>query len=361
MQVSKKDVLKYLPPFKSANVLIKKNQHVNDIVNGVIETHDLYFKDYDNIVDFFDARDVEKIAANLFNFLKTNVPYKIESEHFQTLRSPAAILSLPADCKSYALFIGGVIDAINRMGGGIDFVYRFASYDAKSKIPEHVFIVLFPNTKNEIWVDPVLNYLDERKNPYFYTDKKSNDMALYAVSGINKNAVGSINLNSVGEFFSGLFAGGKPNPNDWQGWDKMDRAPNGASAAYWTLTDGDSIQNEYINVTNWIAAHKPNGYETMRATAKITHGISADAFDKAFVEKALRAGATDSKGSANFNDLFNEIFGLFGGGGVDAGGGDFGGRDNDFNSGGGVNVPQTGSSPILPLAIGAAVLYFILK
>ena len=44
---------------------------------------------------------------------------------------------------------------------------------------------------------------------------------------------------------------GKPNPNDWQGWNALDsknRQPIGTSVVYWILNDGDSIQNEALNI-----------------------------------------------------------------------------------------------------------------
>jgi len=47
-----------------------------------------------------------------------NVPYDIESSAHQTLRSPAAIISLPigADCKSYSLFVNGIFSSLCRKG-----------------------------------------------------------------------------------------------------------------------------------------------------------------------------------------------------------------------------------------------------
>lgn len=48
---------------------------------------------------------------------------------------------------------------------------------------------------------------------------------------------------------------GKPNPNDWQGWVALDSKnghPIGTSAVTWILKDGQSIQNEALNILQYI-------------------------------------------------------------------------------------------------------------
>jgi len=60
---------------------------------------------------------------------------------------------------------------LNEEGYYFPFAYRFASYNAFSKMFGHVFIVVYPNTKHEIWIDPVLESFDDRtKTPYYYKD-----------------------------------------------------------------------------------------------------------------------------------------------------------------------------------------------
>ena len=123
-------------------------------------------------------------ARNIWNFLKSNVPYYIESNNNQTLRSPSAIVALPGDCKSYALFANGVLDSLNRKGiFQVPLAFRFAGYKDSSKEPQHVFAVMYPGTKKEIWIDPVLARFNEKRQPSFYKDKKIK-MALIALSGV---------------------------------------------------------------------------------------------------------------------------------------------------------------------------------
>lgn len=48
---------------------------------------------------------------------------------------------------------------------------------------------------------------------------------------------------------------GRPNPNDWQGWNALDQKeqkPIGTSVTGWIIKDGQSIQNEALNILSYI-------------------------------------------------------------------------------------------------------------
>lgn len=50
----------------------------------------------------------------------------------------------------------------------------------------------------------------------------------------------------------------QPNPNDWQGWNAQDARlgyPFGTSTINWIINDGDSIQNESLNILQWIQTY----------------------------------------------------------------------------------------------------------
>jgi len=182
--VSKSAVLQKLSPFNNFRKVVSADQTVTDIIDGILETHNQYFSEYDKISDFFVGDSEIETARNIFNFLKSNVPYYIESNNNQTLRSPSAIVALPGDCKSYALFANGVLDSLNRKGiFQIPLSFRFAGYKNNSREPQHVFAVMYPGTKKEIWIDPVLSKFNEKREPTFYKDKKIK-MALIALSGV---------------------------------------------------------------------------------------------------------------------------------------------------------------------------------
>ena len=192
--ISKNVVLQKLAPFNNFKKVLIEDQNTGDIIQGILDNHDNYESQYDKISDLFiDDNEVET-AKNVFKFLKDNVPYYVEPIEKQTLRSPSAIISIKegADCKSYASFINGIMSSLNRKGiFKVPLAYRFASYRYDTREPQHVFAVLYPGTKNEVWVDPVLNKFDQRKEPVFIKDKKIK-MALIAMSGTTNNSTATL-------------------------------------------------------------------------------------------------------------------------------------------------------------------------
>jgi hypothetical protein len=302
--ISKNKILSVLPEFKNSEIVLKKKQGVEDIVKGILKTHNQYFTDYDLISDFFYRGGIEDTCKYIFDFLKQNVPYEIESENYQTLRSPGAILHFPGDCKSYALFSNGVLDSLRRKGKlKCDLIYRFAGYGVFTDYIEHVFCVC-KTGKNEIWLDPVLNDYNEKKQPNYTVDKKINNMALVGISGINEigavpqqfmgrplnlqslipqpsnpkttkteNALSTVSdlaalvpgwgtaISSVLKIFKGF--GSVPNPNDWMGWERLETGvgqPVGTGAQTWVMMDGDDARNEAVNILSWI---QNKGIETV--------------------------------------------------------------------------------------------------
>jgi hypothetical protein len=183
--ISKNFILGILPPFQNKQNVILENQNVSDIITGILNTHKKYAKDYDKIYKYFIGEDLEQTGRNIFDFLKNNVPYFIESNEFQYLKSPASIISTKGDCKSFALFACGCLQAFARnQNPDLEVYYRFASYDPFNKTPEHVYCVV-KEYGQEYWIDPVLDRFNQRKEPYFYKDKKLNTMALVGLSGID--------------------------------------------------------------------------------------------------------------------------------------------------------------------------------
>lgn len=280
--VSGKTILNNLPLFKNEYIEITESQSVNDIMQAIKKAHKLHAKDYDKIYQYFIGIDEFETCENIFDFLRANTKYFIESEEQQTVKSPAAILhEKNIDCKNYSLFAGGVLDAINRSGKMyIPYVYRFVSDSIFSTTPNHVFICAFPNDANgEIWIDaiPQIKRFNDRINFFYSTDKKYNTM-LYSVSGVNNKIGFTINdaanvaqssgdpvamaAGTVVNLLANLF-GNKPNPNDWMGWGALDSkigAPFGTNAQNWVINDGDSVQNEALNIVRWIEA---NGIESV--------------------------------------------------------------------------------------------------
>ena len=194
------DLLRKLDSFKNHQEIISYNQTTSDIINAILKTHNKYLNNYDQIFSYFNEGNVYNTARRIFNYLKNNIRYVIEPDNLQTVKSPAAFLATAksgSDCKNLSLFYAGCLDAFRRNTGiNFDLAFRFASYDG-TNIPEHVFVVINPNTENEIWCDAVLNNFNQKKQPTYFKDKKIKNMALMALSGIQQQQQQNIKINGV--------------------------------------------------------------------------------------------------------------------------------------------------------------------
>jgi hypothetical protein len=166
-----------LDPYQGKADKIVEEQTTGDIIEALLKAHREHVSDYAKISSFFAGGSKRDVARKIYNFLRKNVKYRIESSNRQTVTSPASLLALGrGDCKHYSLFSAGILQNL-----GIPFAFRFASYKPFDRQPQHVFVVVDPNTDREIWIDPVISSFDYKK-PYTYAiDKK---MAVYKISGI---------------------------------------------------------------------------------------------------------------------------------------------------------------------------------
>lgn len=164
-------LLNKLKPYQKKQVLLYNNQSTSDIITTLLNSHKLYASEYDKIAKYFWTGTARGTAHKIFNFLKINVPYRIESDARQTIKSPSAILSGAGDCKHYSSWIGGIMSALCRQGKKIDWCYRFANYKLFGTTPHHVFCVI-KTPYGEIWCDPVLHSFDYKKPYVNKIDKK---------------------------------------------------------------------------------------------------------------------------------------------------------------------------------------------
>ncbi len=183
--MQKNILLGRLKSFGGNSKMLVRDQQVPDIISAMLSAHKLYAQEYDKISQDFYSGDGIQTAKKIFEFLKKNVRYKIESDKNQRIMSPSAILSLGKnDCKNYALFTMGILDSLKRKGLiNNKIYYRFASYKLLDEIPHHVFAVIQDQNGNEYFIDPVLSKFNERKTYYHKIDKEPT-MPLYSVSGI---------------------------------------------------------------------------------------------------------------------------------------------------------------------------------
>jgi hypothetical protein len=196
--ISREQILNKLPPFYNRRDILVNDQDVSDIITGILTTHAQYANQYDKIAPYFIGSNNYQTGANIWHFLKNNVRYKVEPESMQMLKAPAAIVTEiinnrvnTSDCKNMSLFTGGILAAINRAGGRINWCYRFGSYKFLDKMPQHVFCVINPDTNKEIWIDAVLPTYNNKKAYYYKIDKKPKNMALISLAGTDdENIIG---------------------------------------------------------------------------------------------------------------------------------------------------------------------------
>ena len=175
--MKRQSLLNNLPVYKGKQKVLLQDQSTKNIIDEIIKAHYLYAADYKKISKNFEGANDLQTGKNVFNFLKENVRYIVDSEENQKIKSPAAIIATGAcDCKCYSLFIGGILGAMK-----IPFVYRFASYN-KNKNLGHVFVVMYYYGK-EIFIDPVIEKFNDKK-PYTYKV----DKMITSISGIGKKA-----------------------------------------------------------------------------------------------------------------------------------------------------------------------------
>jgi len=152
--------------------LVVEDQTTRDIIRQILSKHMACAGDYDRIAGLFACSDILDTCKLLYNFCRENIDYFEESGDRQYASAPATILRRGhADCKGYALFCAGVLDALKRQGKPIDWCYRFANDRFWTKRPGHVFVVVKTHP-GEIWIDPVLSEFDYHKFYFNWEDKK---------------------------------------------------------------------------------------------------------------------------------------------------------------------------------------------
>lgn len=185
-------------------MMVVEDQQVPDIIRRMMVKHTKTTGDYDRIYQQFDNGSVRDICYRLWKFCRNNFKYVIEDEEAQYVSSPITMLTDGAvDCKNYALFIGGILDAMKRHGKKLTWEFRYASYRIL-RDPGHVFIVVNPRT-DDIWVDPVLDEFDYHLF-YWHAINKKPKTASKAIAGISRS-VGSAEsdlLSNLKEYSDGV-------------------------------------------------------------------------------------------------------------------------------------------------------------
>lgn len=189
--------------------LIKEDQSTKDIMKQILRKHSACTGQYDLIAYQFAGGDQEDICRRLFNFCKKQIRYEEESTDGQYASAPVTILRRGyADCKGYALFIGGILDALNRKGENFDWCYRFATDKLFRYLPSHVFIVV-KTDQAEIWIDPVLSNFNYHKWYFFHVDRQPKNISQSGSSKIGCAGSCNCGCDSVGRIHRRTLSGGR--------------------------------------------------------------------------------------------------------------------------------------------------------
>jgi hypothetical protein len=141
---------------KNINKVLTTNGNTSDIINSVMWAYD---NENDPQIKEFAGQFVgvldEDTFRNIWNFLRTKIKYKADSEGSsgEMIRTPARlIVDGTGDCKSYSLFTAVCLRWL-----GIPLVFRFVSYGTKQEAT-HVYVVAKSRQSNkEIVIDAVAN------------------------------------------------------------------------------------------------------------------------------------------------------------------------------------------------------------
>jgi hypothetical protein len=177
-------ILKLLPKPNYRSKLINGWQNTDDIVKAIQQQHIENLQAADKIKHLFCDKDERTTARNIFDFLKSEIEYKVEPASKQTTKTLQRFVADGGDCKHFALFANTILQQCGFKG-----IYRFAGYRDRRNL-QHVYTYL---PKSNTVLDAVLPSFDTEKP---YTTKKDINMSLYKLSGVD-NEIGKISFDQI--------------------------------------------------------------------------------------------------------------------------------------------------------------------
>ena len=122
----------------------------------------------------FKGKNPQDTCKKIFDYIKSNFTYVADGGE-QIIKLPSALLRKKVgDCKSYSLFTSSILENLK-----IPYKFVYASYSS-NPIPQHVYVV----TENGCIIDVVYGTFNEEKKP---TYKYTQDMNVRYMSGIGSH------------------------------------------------------------------------------------------------------------------------------------------------------------------------------
>jgi len=160
-------------------VLLHEKGETRDIIRVILKTAPVSLEDTRDFVRYIRSDNVYNTCRRIWDFLKSNIKYKIDPSGDQYIQTPAYTwYRKRGDCKSYSIFISSMLKNL-----GITHRFRFVSFKTADKTITHVYIVV-PDKGKTIIMDVVMPGFD-REQPYIF--KTDYTMAkIYQLSGIGQ-------------------------------------------------------------------------------------------------------------------------------------------------------------------------------
>ena len=127
-----------------------ENGNTNDIIATILSADEICAEYTKKFAPYLKGKDVLETCHNIWEFVKTQIPYKLDPEGYQFIKSPGKLWTdKSGDCKSFSIFCASILKNL-----GINYGYRFASYKSDDPTPTHVYVYV-PFKYGEIIVDAV--------------------------------------------------------------------------------------------------------------------------------------------------------------------------------------------------------------
>ena len=228
-----------------------KSGYNRDIITTIENSEKEAIQQAQGIAYEFKGDTIKNSSLKIFDFLKNEIKYKVDSEGKQVIQLPKYLVANRkngADCKSFTLFTNAIL---SNLYPNNPIFFRYASYDLADKTPSHVYAVILDENNREIIIDAVYGIFNEQKPAQYILNKR---MKIYTISGIGNNGVNGWwqdAIHSAQDFASSV-------SNTWNGLTSQAQAQfqaqetQLAQAKIQIKKRFDSIQNKFPGLTEKI-------------------------------------------------------------------------------------------------------------
>ena len=147
---------------------IYKEGLTSDIIAAVKIAFDNNVDDCAEVAENFRGKNIIDTSKNIWQFLCSNIKYKVDPDGKQLIRTPARLWKdRTGDCKSYSLFACCMLSCL-----GIKNKFRFVDYGSGDFT--HVYTVAYDENDKEIIIDAVASQCQHVNfnNELYYKKKK---------------------------------------------------------------------------------------------------------------------------------------------------------------------------------------------